>query len=236
MLAYLWRQLTMVRNARDYGQANPDPSAGFAAAQARLDEGIVRADNLVAQQRTGLNAVQAANKKKKKAIAVLMHPILDHLVQVAVLASKEVPDLARTFQLPRNDGTYSAFRNAAGSMATEARAHQELLVRYGLAESLLVSLEQALVQLDEATAQAAAARRDHVGATAQLKSVVQELVQVVNVMDGLNRFRFAEDAEKLAAWVSASNVAQPARKKAEEPAPDTTGTTPPAGDTNHPAA
>ncbi len=69
--------------------------------------------------------------------------------------------------------------------------------------------------------------------------MVQELVQVVNVMDGLNRFRFADDAEKLAAWVSASNVAQPSRKKAEEPAPETTGTTgttPPNADTNHPAA
>jgi len=236
MLAYLWRQLTMVRTARDYGQANPDASAGFAAAQTRLDEGIVRADTLVTQQRSGLNAVRSANKKKKRATAVLMHPILDHLIQVAVLASKEVPDLARTFQLPREDGTYSAFRNAAGTMAVEARTHQGLLVRYGLAEPLLVSLEQALVQLDEATAQAAAGRRDHVGATAELKSVVQELVQVVNVMDGLNRFRFAEDAEKLAAWVSASNVAQPSRKKVEEPTPEGTGTTPPSGDSNHPAA
>lgn len=36
--------------------------------------------------------------------------------------------------------------------------------------------------------------------------MADEVVQIVNVMDGLNRFRFAKEGELLAAWESASNV------------------------------
>ena len=50
--------------------------------------------------------------------------------------------------------------------------------------------------------------------------MADEVVQVVRVMDGLNRYRFMSDTESLAAWESASNVLSPsrARKGAEPPA------------------
>ena len=56
---------------------------------------------------------------------------------------------------------------------------------------MLDSLVQALSQYDEAMEQAAAGRQAHVGAGADLEAVVQEIQRVVKVMDGLNRFRFA---------------------------------------------
>ena len=36
--------------------------------------------------------------------------------------------------------------------------------------------------------------------------MAEELIQVVRLMDGLNRYRFADDADSLAEWVSASNT------------------------------
>ena len=36
--------------------------------------------------------------------------------------------------------------------------------------------------------------------------MADEIVQIVRVMDGLNRFRFLNDPELLAAWESASNI------------------------------
>jgi hypothetical protein len=36
--------------------------------------------------------------------------------------------------------------------------------------------------------------------------VADEIVQIVRVLDGLNRVRFEHDAELMAAWESASNV------------------------------
>jgi hypothetical protein len=60
----------------------------------------------------------------------------------------------------------------------------------------------------------------HVGASAGLRAVADEVVQVLRVMDGLNRYRFMNDAELLAAWDSASNVlATPRTGTGGKPAP-----------------
>ena len=49
------------------------------------------------------------------------------------------------------------------------------------------------------------------------RAVADEVVQIVYVMDGLNRYRFMKDAELLAAWESASNVFGPVRSNGEKP-------------------
>jgi len=43
-----------------------------------------------------------------------------------------------------------------------------------------------------------ARRRAHIGASAELAAVAEELIQVIRLMDGLNRYRFADDADSLA--------------------------------------
>jgi hypothetical protein len=60
------------------------------------------------------------------------------------------------------------------------------------------------------------ARRDHVGARAELKAMSDDILQLVVMLDGLNRYRFAGNAELLAAWESAKNVVTGPRP-AEEP-------------------
>jgi hypothetical protein len=81
--------------------------------------------------------------------------------------------------------------------------------------------------------QGAEGRLAHVGASAELDTVADEIVQVVNVMDGLNRFRFTHEPELLAAWESASNVFATPRSADTEPE---SGVTPPAGSKVQPAA
>ena len=61
--------------------------------------------------------------------------------------------------------------------------------------------------------------------------VAGDAVQIVRVMDGHNRVRFAGDPDLLAAWRSASNVIGPSRPaaKPEEPeAPPSEGAVKPA--------
>lgn len=88
------------------------------------------------------------------------------------------------------------------------------------------SLTQALEQFDAAVEQGTQGRWAQVEASAELNTVVGEVVQVVKVTDGLNRLRFAKEAEALAAWASASNVLaapplspppKPAHEAPEEP-------------------
>ena len=59
------------------------------------------------------------------------------------------------------------------------------------------------------------------GASAELDALAEELIQVVRLMDGLNRYRFADDANALAEWMSASNVVGPPRSSSGKPAPST---------------
>lgn len=107
-------------------------------------------------------------------------------------------------------------------MAEEAASRKELLVRHGLAETVLESLAQALKQFDEAVEHATDGRRAHVGASAELDTVAEEVVHVVKAMDGLNRLRFANRPELLAAWASASNVVRTPQSTGDMPVSEET--------------
>jgi hypothetical protein len=135
-----------------------------------------------------------------------------------------VPELAQKFVFRPGTTTYLAFRTAARGMAAEAQTHKDVLVKHGLPETVLDNLMQALDQFDAAVEQGLEGRQAHVGASAELRSVADEVVQVVRVMDRLNRYRFINDAELLAAWESASNVAGP--PKSSVPAKPAPGETP----------
>ena len=67
--------------------------------------------------------------------------------------------------------------------------------------------------------QGLAGRSAHGGARVELELVVQEVMEVVKVLDGRNRFRFQKDAELLAAWESASNLVTPNSGTADGPTP-----------------
>jgi hypothetical protein len=56
-------------------------------------------------------------------------------------------------------------------------------------------------------------RRNHVGASADLKAVAAEIEEQVRVLDGLVRFRFGENAELMGAWASPRNVLGPFKSK-----------------------
>jgi hypothetical protein len=106
-------------------------------------------------------------------------------------------------------------------MAAEAANQKEVLIKHGLVETVLDSLNEVLDQFDVAVEHGSAGRQAHVGASAQLSAVADEVVQIVSVMDGLNRYRFLKDLELLSAWESASNVV--ATPKAAKGDPQTPG-------------
>jgi hypothetical protein len=81
-----------------------------------------------------------------------------------------------------------------------------LLVKHGLVDSVLQNLIQSLDEFDGMVEQGSQGRAAHVGASSELENVATELVQVVNVMDGLNRFRYRKDGELLSSWAGLSNV------------------------------
>ncbi len=206
MNAKVRRKLEMGRRAAGFGRVNPDDSPGYAAIITRLEERIARADVLADQQLDGFHAVRAATRRKRDLRRSMKDAHLHHLVKIARIAAREVSELAQKFVLPERGSSYLAFRTTARTLAAEAVSRKEVLVRHGLAEKVLDDLLQAIAQFDLAIEQGTDGRRAHVGASAELETVSEEIVELVKGMDGLNRFRFAADPQLLTAWESASNV------------------------------
>jgi len=227
------QRIEMGKRALKFSRAHPDPSPGYTAAVTRLEERLTRAEELAKQQREGILLVRASTARKAELRRLMRKAHLSHLAQVAKVASREMPELAQKFVFKPGTTTYLAFRTAARGMAAEAQTQKELLVKHGLADTVLDNLILNLDQFDAAVENGAGARQAHVGASAELTAVADEIVQVVRVMDGLNRYRFVNDAELLAGWETASNVIS--ASKNGTPKPDTE-TTPPTGGEIRPAA
>ena len=233
MKARTRRIIEMSNRVLRFSQAHPDPSPGYAAALARLEKSLAEVDQIADRQVTGINQARSATAKKRELRRKMRRTHLVHLARVAEAAAKEAPDMARTFALPREGVPYLAFRTATRGMLAAAQNQKELLVRHGLLDSVLESLAEALDQFDEAIVQGTDGRRIHVGASSELDSVADELAQVVRLMDGSNRYRFADDADLLAEWESSSNTFGPPRSAVEEP---TSPIPPPQGGEIRPAA
>jgi hypothetical protein len=194
----------------NFSRARPHQSPGYATALAQLEERLARAAQLAEQQRAGIRDVHTATQQKEKLRKLIRRSHLVHLAGVAEAAT-EVPELAQRFALEPRPAPYMAFRTAAGGIAAEAQSQKEVLVKHGLADSVLDNLIQALAQFDKAVELGTDGRRTHVGASAELDVVADDITHIIKVMNGLNRDRFAEDAESLAAWESASNTFGPVK-------------------------
>jgi hypothetical protein len=232
MKATTRRKLEMGSRALKFSREHSDESPGYAQALTRLGDLMTRAGQLAEQQREGISRVRSATTQKRDLRRQIKRDHLDHLEKVAAVTGKEAPEVPQMFILRPGTNPYLAFRTAAWGLLAEAKSRKELLVKNGLTETVLTGLEQALTQFDAAVDQGQGGRSAHVGASADLDLVGNEIVQVVNVMSPHNRVRFAHDAELLASWDSASTVFA-------TPRPDikpSTGGTPPTGGDVRPAA
>jgi hypothetical protein len=216
----------------EWSRAHPDASPGYAAAVSRLEDRLNRAEQLAEQQRDGILEVRRATRRKRELRRTMKQGHLVHLASVAEVASAEEPELAQKFILPRRVNTYLAFRTAARGVLAEAESRKEMLVKHGLSETVLQELGQLLDEFDLVVEQGTQGRAAHIGASGGLDNVSGEVVQIVGVMDGLNRTRFRRDGERLSAWVSVSSVIATPQSTPDKP---TGGGTSP-GDEVRPAA
>ena len=227
MLASTRRRLEMGARALEFSRQQPNPSAGYAAAVARLEERLTRAKVVERQEVDGRSEVRAASVRKRELRRLVRGAHLNHLSNVAQMAAVEEPELVQKFAFPRDATTYRAFQTAAGSMAAEAESRKDLLIKHGLSEEVLSSLKVALDEFETAVEQGSAGRLAHVGAHAELDAIADEVFQIVRVMNGLNRIRFAQQPDLWAKWGSASNVVA-APQSEVRPEPD--GTSPSSGE------
>jgi hypothetical protein len=220
------RQIEAGKRALAFSLAHPDPSPGYATTLARLQERLARAEELITLQRDRMAQVRGTTVRKRSLRRLMRRSQLRHLARVAEAAARENPELAQKFVVLPERIPYLEFQASARAMLAEALNQKELLVRHGLAETLLNGLVKSVSQFDQALEQASEARRSHVSASAELDLIGDEIIHLVRVMDAFNRFRFADEGAVLAEWESASNVFGPIHPSEE---PVSQEVTPPSG-------
>ena len=196
----------MAVRVRDFSRAHASSDASYASVLAEFERQVTRMSELAKQQQGGLLTGLAATKRRQGLRRRLHHELLRHLVTVAEVAADASPGPAGQYRMPGSHGPNEAFRTQARKMLEQAQADREVLTRHGLADRLLEDLAAALDQFDASVAESNLARRAHVGARAELKAASDDVMRLVDLLDGLNRYRFSGNAELRAAWESARNV------------------------------
>jgi hypothetical protein len=221
------RKYEMATSALKVHETLPDTDQGNTAAAGKLKALVARFAIVAAAQRNGLVDVHAAATEKDRLRKAILSGPIAHLAEVGRSAAQEDHELGKTFRFKPDASTLLAVRTAAGTMADAAQAHQDVLVKHGLAVPVLEQLQQMLQQFDAAVALGKDGRIAHVAATRELEALAGQMVRTVRVMNVRNRQRFQGNEELLGSWISATKVLGAARK-APVVAPEPT--TPPAGD------
>jgi hypothetical protein len=216
---------TGVRSA-EQAHAHPSEDPRFLALLAQLDELNERARAGAAAQRDGFTMVRGSTALKQTILAEIRHTHLPHLARVASHLATAQPDLEPALRVRGDARTIRGFLTTARTIIAAVQANRDLLVQHGLVESVLDDFGAKTDRFEAALMHGVEGRRQHVGATAELQRVAEEIQHVVRVMDGFQRLRFADDPEQLAAWTSASTV-----ESAPAKAPEDDGGAGPAGAT-----
>ena len=223
----LRRRLEMAARARDFLRAHPTEEAGEAAALARLEELLERANVLDEQQQSGLEATRLAVVKRDELRKKLRSTLLGFLSNVAAVAARQNSDLMIKFRLPRPGASNQAFLSAARGIMVKVTNQRDTFVSQGLSASLLDDMAATLTEFENTLEATRAGRRAHTGASSDLRRISTEIVEQVRLLDGLVHYRFGANAELMGSWISARNVLGPFKSKAEPNAGD--GQTPAAG-------
>jgi hypothetical protein len=223
------KKLDMAGRVGKFSRQHVSQDPSYAVILSSFDRLLGRADVLATQVRAGTLTSRGATARRTELRTILHEKLLPYLVALGQAVAKTLPDLGPRFVMPTTRLTNSAYRTAARAMFDEAVAAREQFIAAGMTELFLTDLGEVLDQYDAAVEDARQARTEHVGARADLEVVTEELMELVALLDGLNRYRFRNNAELSAAWESARNVVANPQRRPEQP--DS-----PADDTVKPAA
>jgi hypothetical protein len=239
MKAVTRRVWDMVVRVLNWTDTHPDDEPGLVVLVAQLKALAARIGQVVAEQRNGLVDSRASSERKHELRRGMLSVPIAHLAQIGALAARELHELRQTFLFKPTADTFVAFQSTARSMFGEAQVHKEVLVKYGLSESVLEEFGKQLDEFDAAVKLGLDGRTAHTAATRELDALTKEAGRIVRAMDARNRQRFQNDRQALEQWISARTVLGTPRASsgdAETPAPAVEGGTPNAGGEVRPAA
>lgn len=128
------------------------------------------------------------------------------LVRVGRSAADEVQETTSYWKAgPAKQGQEKLLARGRQYVA-KAQAHQEIFSAYGITPEILAAMTARLDALQARIDAGAHARALHIGARAELPGISKRIVKSIRGIDAIVRREYADDPEKLAAWIAASNI------------------------------
>ncbi len=196
----------MAVHVRDFNRTHPSADAHQASVLAKLEETIAQMEALAGQQVTGVVSKGSSIVRRQDIRRQLHGGLLRHLVTVANAAAEEQPDLIQEFRMPAINASHTIYRTVARTLLEKGVAQRELLLKHGLGETLLDDLRKAVDELDASVEETVEGKQRHILARSELRTLSDEVMQLVGILDGINRYRFAREPQLLAAWDRAKHV------------------------------
>jgi len=206
----------------EFYHTHPETDPTALQVVARLTELNTRVETLSQLQRSSVTIAAAAVSQKTQ-LRFDIENGLAGLFGIAQVASATHPEIAVHRRRIRPHASEVTLLTAARVAVAEALADKDRLTPFGLSDAMLTALSADIAAYSAELARHRNAMATQVGATADLKAVLIDVMKVVKNLDAINKTRFKDDRELMAAWKSARNVAW----RIDEPvAPDITPTTP----------
>lgn len=236
MLFTVGSKLVMFDKVRQFSRAHPSTDPGYAVVLNRFEGLLNSAEVLAAKNQEARTLVASAQSRRKEVRRVVHFQLLRYLVKVGEVAAKTRAELVERFSLPRLKSTHREFVTAVRSMLNLAQAQKEALVSEGMSPVLLDDLARMLDELEERAGAATAAGLARVGSRSDLLDATAELMEMVGLLDGINRWRFGKDPDQLREWKAATHLQTAHRPSREAAPPSGSGTIPPSPGRETPAA
>jgi len=190
----------------EFVRAHPDENPATTLVATRLTDLAARASQLLQAQRTQQLAV-ASSVSLKAGLRDTLEEYFVSLVGIARSAAEDHPDITVHRRMPRRRTNEATFLTTARVAVAEAAGIKALLEPYGLSDGLLEAMNGDLDAYEAAISRQRNAAAAQVGAGAELRAVVEDVMGVIRNLDALFRVRFRDDPDLRGAWKSARNVA-----------------------------
>lgn len=210
------RRMEMGASVAQFSDTHPSADPSFVSVLGRLKGAVNHLKGLAGQQAGGFISKHSSTVQRREIRQRLRDGLLRHLVTVAEDAASEKPELLEKFKLPAHHLGTARFQALARTLLEQGKAEQELLVKHGLTATLLEDLAATIIEFEGSVNVTVQSKQDHVLARREMQRVSDEVMLLVSMMDGINRYRFQRDPQLLAAWKSAKHVvAGPQAEKVE---------------------
>ena len=200
------RKLEMAERVREFTRARATSEPSYAPVLTKFQELITRAQQIVARQHQGRLDATGARDRRKDLRRMLQFQLVHYLVAVGSVATKDQAELAARFKLPSTNSTNTVFLTSVKALLVVAEGQRDLLVQGGMEPALLENLGRMVADFEAVSEAARTARRDHIGARADIEVIATELMEQVKVLDGITRYHFGNDPEVMAEWKAAKQV------------------------------